>query len=128
MLATAAMLNRRHPDIWEASFLEKLERWLQNVDGDPFIAIAHVMAFKPQRVAAGVGGTRNSSSRTNLFVSGDARGAHTAAPWFDFRRGFCKKPGCEDRRAASNNQEKPELLAEDSRAFFRPLQVERDTK
>ena len=32
VLATAAMLNLHHPDIWETSFLEKLERWLQNLD------------------------------------------------------------------------------------------------
>jgi len=49
VLATAAMLNLQHPDIWEASFLEKLESWLKHLDCDPFIAIAHVKAFKPQR-------------------------------------------------------------------------------
>jgi len=47
VLATAAMLNFQHPDIWEASFLEKLESWLQKLDCDPFMAIAHVKAFKP---------------------------------------------------------------------------------
>jgi SAM-dependent methyltransferase len=47
ILATAGMLNFHHPDLWEASFLEKLEKWLQNLNGAPFISIAHVMAFKP---------------------------------------------------------------------------------
>jgi len=32
VLATAAMLNFQHPDIWEASFLEKLESWLKQLD------------------------------------------------------------------------------------------------
>jgi len=51
VLATAAMLNFHHPDIWEASFLEQLESWLQKLDGDPFIAIAHIRASKPKRMS-----------------------------------------------------------------------------
>jgi len=47
VLATAAMLNFQHPDIWEASFLEQLESWLKQLDVDPFMAIAHIKAFKP---------------------------------------------------------------------------------
>lgn len=51
VLATAAMLNFQHPDIWEASFLEKLERWLKHLDCDPFIAIAHIRASKPKQMS-----------------------------------------------------------------------------
>jgi ubiquinone/menaquinone biosynthesis C-methylase UbiE len=46
VMATATMFHLDHPDIWSASFLQELEDWLPNVSTDPFISLAHIMAYK----------------------------------------------------------------------------------
>jgi ubiquinone/menaquinone biosynthesis C-methylase UbiE len=46
VLATATMFHLDHPDIWSTSFLQELEAWLQHLSTAPFIAIAHIVAYK----------------------------------------------------------------------------------
>ncbi len=46
VLSTASMLHHSYPEIWEISFLEKLEKWIESPSCDPYITIGHLTAMK----------------------------------------------------------------------------------
>ncbi|NIM50868.1 MAG: methyltransferase domain-containing protein [Gemmatimonadales bacterium] len=47
VLATAIMMHGDQRDVWDRRFLKQLERWMQSLSADPFMAIAHIVASVP---------------------------------------------------------------------------------
>jgi SAM-dependent methyltransferase len=46
ILTTAVALGFDYPDIWEQPFIERLEEWIQNPPGEPYVSIGHIAGFK----------------------------------------------------------------------------------
>ncbi|MCP4727963.1 MAG: class I SAM-dependent methyltransferase [bacterium] len=46
VLSTALMLHHSYPDIWEVSFLGKLEKWIVKPACHPYISIGHLTAIR----------------------------------------------------------------------------------